>query len=100
VADFDQALKLQPELLYGYVAKANALSASGDLEQATLPLVHVLGEAPDYCPGHLSMGYLWQAKGKPERARESFEEALKCAGDPGQRQEAERALESLIGSKE
>ena len=77
------------------MAKANTLASLTRLDEGLATLKAVLELAPNYAPGHLSRGYILEAKDQPGEARAAFQAALEFAADGAQRREAREALTTL-----
>jgi predicted Zn-dependent protease len=81
LADFDEAVTLQPDNINHRFNRAVALERKGKFDQAIADLEKVLAAAPDNWNASYERGYVFMQKGNYDRAVEDFDQVLRV--NPG-----------------
>ncbi len=89
---FEQAFRLQPDLVEAWAARAVAVARSGNVRGAVEMVAELLRQHPDYGPGHYNAAW-WRAVElkEPQQARAHYERA-RALGLPASK-EIEKHLE-------
>jgi tetratricopeptide (TPR) repeat protein len=88
--------KVRPYYALMLANRGRLLVLAGDLEGARRTLDEALRLEPDSSPAHQAVGDLERALGRPDRARSSYERALRL--DPAN-ELARRGLAALVGER-
>ncbi|MFH1267450.1 MAG: tetratricopeptide repeat protein [Planctomycetota bacterium] len=81
LAEFDMAVKLQPDYLDGHVDAARVLVDKGMLDEATARLDKVLEFDPEHSETHFSLGVILARKGMVDEALAEFDLAVQFDSD-------------------
>ena len=83
IADYNQALKLQPDGGGFYSGRSYAYALKGDYDRALADANQALKLKPDSAGAYDSCGFVFAGKGDFERAIADYNEALKLIEDKG-----------------
>ena len=75
LVSFDLALRIRPEELAALDGKAHALSGMGRFEEALTILRGVVAADPGWMPGHIRLGHMLDAAGRPRQALAAYARA-------------------------
>ena len=75
LVSFDLALEIQPRELAALDGKARALSGLGRFEEALEILRGVVAADPSWMPGHIRLGHMLNAAGRPRQALAAYARA-------------------------
>ena len=92
IRDFDQAIKLVPNLAIAYLGRGIAYRNRGEYDRAIQDFDQILQLDPNYAEAYLSRGMVYADRGECDRARSDFYETLALGFD---RATVEAALAQL-----
>jgi len=95
IADFSQAIKLQPDDAAAYYNRGNAYYYKGDYDQAITDYTKAIKLQPDYAAAYNNRGNAYAHKGNRQKAIADLQKALQLSSDPRLRQLVEKALQTL-----
>ena len=95
IADYNQAIQLQPNFAEAYKNRGNAHAAKGDTDRAITDFDRAIQLQPDYAGAYLDRGFAYVEKGEKEKATADFKKVLELSDDPYLRQQAEEQLKAL-----
>jgi tetratricopeptide (TPR) repeat protein len=81
IADYEQALKLQPDYAKAYYNRGLAYYRKGDYDRAIADFTQALKLQPDYATAYYNRGNAYYSKGDTARAIADFDRALKLKPD-------------------
>jgi tetratricopeptide (TPR) repeat protein len=81
---FAQAVELNPQQNYWWLAWGNAMRGSGDLPRALDIYGQTVEIFPDWAPGYYEMAWAFQLAGSNDRAIEAIEQALALLTPPSE----------------
>jgi tetratricopeptide (TPR) repeat protein len=76
IADFSEAIRLDPKAAYAFYNRGHAWRAKGDISRALSDFEAVIKVDPTYVAAYTSRGLVYEAKGERDRARADFTTAL------------------------
>jgi tetratricopeptide (TPR) repeat protein len=77
LADFNEAVRLDPDNADAYMNRGNSHSSIGSLDQAMDDYNKAIGLRPDYAAAYVNRGNLYEMQKDYARAREDWEQALR-----------------------
>ncbi|HTR84589.1 MAG TPA: serine/threonine-protein kinase, partial [Reyranella sp.] len=77
IADFDEALKLKPDLALAYNNRGFSYNAKGDFDRAESDLERAIKLDPTSAEAHNNLGLAFTNKGQYDRAIATFNEAIR-----------------------
>ena len=95
IADYDQAIALDPEDAKAYFHRGLAYARKGDLDRAIADYDQAIVLDPQYADAYFNRGVDYADKGDFDRAIADLERALELGLDPSTKQNAEEFLEEL-----
>ena len=76
IADFNEALKINPNLAMAYNNRGSAVQSKGDYDRAIADYNEAIRIDPNYAVAYSNRGNLFEAKGRREEAIADFRRAL------------------------
>jgi tetratricopeptide (TPR) repeat protein len=102
IADYDQAIRLNPGDHFAFNNRANTWRDKGDLDRAIADYTEALRLDPGYTAVYINRGLIYERKRELALARADYEAALaqppKYANGPGGQEMARRRLRELSKS--
>ena len=77
IGDFQEAIRLKPDLAEAYTSLGVALASTGRLDEALGQFRHAIRLKPDYAEAYYDLGIALEQSGEPERALRQFQEAVR-----------------------
>jgi tetratricopeptide (TPR) repeat protein len=77
IADFDQAIRLNPAFAEAYLSRANARRDTGDYDRAITDYTEAIRLDPKSAAAYYSRGYCREARGDPTGAKADYAEAAR-----------------------
>ncbi|MCF4970142.1 TIGR03032 family protein [Nostoc sp. CMAA1605] len=96
VANFSEAIRLQPDYIAAYNQLGNALQGLGQMEQAIAAYQRLLEINPNVAQAHCNLGAIWQIQGKTQAAIAAYQRAIQLKPDLTV---AHQNLANLVGDK-
>jgi tetratricopeptide (TPR) repeat protein len=81
LADFNQAIKLQPDGVFAYVNRVAVYFAKQDFDRALADINQVIKLQPDFALAYLKRGSVYYFKGDSDRALADLNQAIKLQPD-------------------
>ena len=95
IANYDQAIALDPQFAIAYNNRGNAYYYKGDLDQAIADCDQAIALDPQYAAAYNNRGLAYYDQGNLDQAIADFERALDLALSPDLKQYVEEKLEEL-----
>ncbi|TEU14951.1 MAG: tetratricopeptide repeat protein [Anaerolineales bacterium] len=95
IADYDQAIQLQPDFAEAYSNRGDAYMFKHDYDRAIADYGQAIQLQPDFVVAYHNRGFFYQLMGKKEKAIADFRKVLELSDDPFWRQQAEEQLKAL-----
>ena len=76
IADFDQALRLDPQNAASYVGRADCWRAKGNLDKAVEDLERAIRVNPKLAKAYTIRGAVYEAQGESDKAKKDYEMAV------------------------
>ena len=81
IADYDQAIRLQPDFAIAYNGRGLAYATTGDRARAIADFDHAIRLQPDLAAAYFNRGTVYDAKGDHDRAITDFDHAIRLKPD-------------------
>jgi tetratricopeptide (TPR) repeat protein len=95
IADFDQAIAVDPNFAGAFFNRGLVYIQKGDLERAVADFSQVIGLDPGHAGAHALRGMVYARVGEREKAISDLERSLELGLEPDARQRAQSLLEEL-----
>ena len=92
VADYDQAIALNPQYATAYNNRGVAYYQKGDLDRAMADFDQAIALNPQYAMAYYDRGFTYVKLGEQEQAIADLERALELGLDPQYKAQAEELL--------
>ncbi len=81
IESFNNAMRINPDRVTPYLAKARLLSFKGEQDMAIATYTDLLEKFPNSIPGNMEIAVLYQTRGETEKARKYYEKILSIQDD-------------------